>query len=152
MAPAPEFLPEKSHGQRSLVGYSSWGQKESDTTEWLNWTDCWKKNFTKAIAGRKNYKLILVMLKKTWDLGTSLMVQGLRLHTKFLIRELRSYMAYCMAKIYICVCSVTQSCPTFCIRIDCNPSGSSVHGISQARILEWISISSRGSSQPRDIY
>ena len=28
--------PEKSHGQRSLVGYSPWGGKESDTTEWLN--------------------------------------------------------------------------------------------------------------------
>ena len=31
--PAPVFLPEKSHGQRSLVGYSPWGRKESDTTE-----------------------------------------------------------------------------------------------------------------------
>ena len=29
----PVFLPEKSHGQRSLVGYSPWGRKESDTTE-----------------------------------------------------------------------------------------------------------------------
>ena len=27
------FLPEKSHGQRSLAGYSPWGRKESDTTE-----------------------------------------------------------------------------------------------------------------------
>ena len=33
--PAPVFLPEKSHGQRSLVGYSPWGHKESDTTEQL---------------------------------------------------------------------------------------------------------------------
>ena len=30
------FLPRKSHGQRSLVGYSPWGCKESDTTEWLH--------------------------------------------------------------------------------------------------------------------
>ena len=29
----PVFLPGKFHGQRSLVGYSSWGHKESDTTE-----------------------------------------------------------------------------------------------------------------------
>ena len=29
----PEFLPEKSHGQRSLAGCSSWGGKQSDTTE-----------------------------------------------------------------------------------------------------------------------
>jgi len=35
--------------------------------------------------------------------------------------------------------------------MDCSPSGSSVHGIFQARILEWVAISSsRGSSQPRD--
>ena len=32
----PVFLPGKSHGQRSLVGYSPWGRKESDTIEWLN--------------------------------------------------------------------------------------------------------------------
>ena len=35
--PSPVFLPEESHGQRSLVGYSPWGHKESDTTEWLRW-------------------------------------------------------------------------------------------------------------------
>jgi len=32
MSTHPEFLPGKSHGQRNLVGYSLWGQKESDTT------------------------------------------------------------------------------------------------------------------------
>ena len=31
--PTPVFLPGKSHGQRSLVGYSPWGRKESDTTD-----------------------------------------------------------------------------------------------------------------------
>ena len=31
--PTPAFLPEKSHGQKNLAGYSLWGQKESDTTE-----------------------------------------------------------------------------------------------------------------------
>ena len=31
--PTPVFLPGEFHGQRSLVGYSSWGHKESDTTE-----------------------------------------------------------------------------------------------------------------------
>ena len=34
--PTPVFLPGKSHGQRSLVGYSPWGHKESDTTEQLS--------------------------------------------------------------------------------------------------------------------
>ena len=34
--PTPGFLPGESHGQRSLAGYSPWGPKESDTTEWLS--------------------------------------------------------------------------------------------------------------------
>ena len=49
------------------------------------------------------------------------------------------------------VCDVTQSCLTLCNPVDCSPPGSCVHGILQARILEWVAISfSRGSSQPRD--
>ena len=35
MQPTPVFLPGKSHGWRSLVGYSPWGHKELDTTEQL---------------------------------------------------------------------------------------------------------------------
>ena len=43
-----------------------------------------------------------------------------------------------------------QSCLTLCNPMDCSPSGSSVHGILQVRILEWVAIpSSRESSQPR---
>ena len=46
---------------------------------------------------------------------------------------------------------VTQSCLTLCDPVDCSPPGSSLHGILQARILEWVAISfSRGSSWPRD--
>ena len=46
---------------------------------------------------------------------------------------------------------IARSCPTLCDPVDCSPPGSSVHGILQARILEWVAISfSRGSSQPRD--
>ena len=46
---------------------------------------------------------------------------------------------------------VTQSCPTLCDPMDCSLPGSSVLGISQARVLEWAAIPfSRGSSQPRD--
>ena len=46
---------------------------------------------------------------------------------------------------------VAQSCPTLCDLMGCSPPGSSVHGILQARILEWVAISfCRGSSWPRD--
>ena len=46
---------------------------------------------------------------------------------------------------------VSQSGLTLCNPMDCSLPGSSVHGILQARILEWVAISfSRGSSQPSD--
>ena len=46
---------------------------------------------------------------------------------------------------------VAQLCPTLCDPMDCGLPGSSIHGIFQARILEWVAISfSRGSSRPRD--
>ena len=42
-------------------------------------------------------------------------------------------------------------CLTLCDPLDCSPPGSSVHGILQARIPEWVAMpSSRGSSQPRN--
>ena len=45
----------------------------------------------------------------------------------------------------------TQSCLTLWHPMDCSLPGSSIHGIFQARVLEWVAISfSRGSSQPRD--
>ena len=71
--------------------------------------------------------------------------------------------SFCFCFLFFCCCcfvyhflmtclvsEVTQSCPTLCDHIDCSLSGSSVHGIFQAIVLEWIAISfSRGSSQPR---
>ena len=49
------------------------------------------------------------------------------------------------------VCVYGQSHLTLCDPVDCSPPSSSVHGIFQARILEWGATSfSRGSSQPRD--
>ena len=51
----------------------------------------------------------------------------------------------------VLLCLVAWLCPTLCNPLNCSPPGSSVHGISQARILEWVAISfSRGSSWPRD--
>ena len=53
--------------------------------------------------------------------------------------------------LYLCACSVAQSYLILCDPLDYSISGCSVHGILQARILEWIAISSwMGSSLPRD--
>ena len=64
--------------------------------------------------------------------------------------------AWFLVKSSVCVCVcvcvlVAQSCQTLCNPMDCSPPGSSVHGILQARVLEWIAMpSSRRSFQPRD--
>ena len=62
------------------------------------------------------------------------------------------YTMYMRECIYLCdLCLVAQSCPTLCNPVDCSPPGSSVHGIIQAGILEWVAMpSSTGSSQARD--
>ena len=60
---------------------------------------------------------------------------------------------YCWKdKMCVCVCVLfTQLRLTLCDPMNCSPPGSSVHGIFQARILEWVAIPfSRGFSQPRD--
>ena len=53
-----------------------------------------------------------------------------------LYEELPVSMMWCV------MCSVAQSSPTLCSPMDCIPPGSSVHGIFQARIPEWVAISS----------
>ena len=56
-----------------------------------------------------------------------------------------------LKSIFVLVCSVAQLCPTLCYPMNCSPPGSSVHGLLQARILEWVAISSfRESSPPSD--
>ena len=55
--------------------------------------------------------------------------------------------------VYACVCAkLLQLYPCgLCDHVDCSPSDSSIHGILQARMLEWVAIPfSRGSSLPRD--
>ena len=70
------------------------------------------------------------------------------------LREERFYTESSFATAVECVCVCAQwfqSCLNLCNPMDCSPPGSSVHGILQARILEWVAMpSSRGSSGPRD--
>ena len=58
----------------------------------------------------------------------------------------------CFIHAYVPVCvQWLQLCPTLCSPVDFSPPGSSVHGILQAGILEWVAMpSSRGSSRPRE--
>ena len=63
-----------------------------------------------------------------------------------------SFSFQCMiSELLICYCSVTNLCLILGNSMDSSPLGSSVHGISQARVLEWVAIYfSRGSSRFRD--
>ena len=73
-------------------------------------------------------------------------VLNLRLST----RCLTCNMCVCVC---VCVCVWDQSCPTLCDLMECSPPVSSVHGIFQARKMEWVANSySRGSFQPKDQY
>ena len=73
------------------------------------------------------------------------------MHIGILYRELSLCNLYLLMNISKKVSEVSQSCPTLCDPVVCSLPGFSVHGILQARILEWVAISfSRGSSRPRD--
>ena len=58
--PTPLFLPRKSHGWRSLAGYSPWSHKESDRTEWLHF------QVTMSIKWVNTPAKSLYMLNKCW--------------------------------------------------------------------------------------
>ena len=70
------------------------------------------------------------------------------LHSRWILYQLSSQGSQ---KHQWVVVLVAQSCPLLCDLMDCSQPGSCVHGILQARMLEWVAIPfSRGSSWPRD--
>ena len=69
------------------------------------------------------------------------------------LRKRTKYLRYqdTLGNLCVCVCVCAQSCPILPDPIDCSSPGSSVHRTLQARILEWVVISSsRGPSQPME--
>ena len=87
---------------------------------------------------------------ETLKVSLSAQERGVQSHGVFKTRCVLKFLylseCYCF-----CMWLKTQSCPTLCDPMDCSPPGFSVHGILQARILEWVAMSSsRGSSWSRD--
>ena len=67
--PTPVLLPGKSHGQRSMVGYSPWGHKELDTTEWLHFHfSDWTTTTKNKVLRTKVISRLLLWLNKIWKL------------------------------------------------------------------------------------
>ena len=134
----PVLLLGKSHGQRSLVGYSPWGRKELDTTERLHF----HFSYCSWVLKARILKWVALSLSRGffWPKKKLASLHSLPLRHQGSPRikdESES--------------EVAQSRPTLCDPMDCSLPGSSIHGTFQAIVLEWIAISfSRGSSQPRD--
>ena len=74
-------------------------------------------------------------------------VLGVIIKHRNIWREKTAGLFLWLCLVCVCVFVCAQSSPTLCDPMDCSLSGSSVHGILQARILKWVAISSsRGSS------
>ena len=86
--PTPLVLPGEPHGQRNLVGYSSWCLKESDTTERLNWTELkhWARDilFLKRVCWDKCGKRSTIILEKN---GISEMILNSSVHYKIFTKR-----------------------------------------------------------------
>ena len=80
-----------------------------------------------------------------------ILVPILKFQEKILIGWLKNNIKFKTIIFLICMCSVAQWRLTLCDPLDCSLPGSSVHGIFQAKVLEWVAISfSRGSYWSRD--
>ena len=112
-------------------GYSPWGCKESDTTNWLSTTTT-AYIYAHAAAAAKALQSCKTLwphrrqptrLCRPWDspgkntgVGCHFLLQCMKVKSES---------------------EVAQSCPTLGDPMDCSPPGSSVHGIFQAKVLEW---------------
>ena len=124
-----EWTPGVGDGQGGLACCDSWCCKESDATEQLDWTEL--RHSMVTVHG--------MVTSRTQVLSYS------RIDNRWIMD---SYVVW----VPVCVrAQLLQLHQTLCDPMDCTPPGSSVHGILQARILEWVAMPfSRGHSWPRD--
>ena len=140
--PTPVLLPGKSHGRRSLVGCSPWGREESDTTERLH------LHFSLSCIGEGNGNpLQCSCLENPRDggawwaaiYGVAQSQTRLKRLSSSSILRFSSVQSLSRVRLFETPWTV------------CSLPGSSVHWIHQARIVEWVAISSsRGPSLSRD--
>ena len=89
-------------------------------------------------------EVLIVVLVYDFEMTTGIeyiFIYLLSIFLHFFVPAQESFLFFYCSVLFLFVCMlVTQSCPTLCDPTDCSPPGFSVHGILQARILEWIAI------------
>ena len=102
------------------------------------------KKTTVSISVSNVSKSVYLLDLKYWSVNCMLRIRSVDRSDQMPVQKAR-----CSITISEKWVSVAQFCPTLCDPVDCSTSGSSVHGILQARILGWVAIPfSRVSSQP----
>ena len=145
--PTPVFLPGESHGRRSLVGYSPWGRKESDTTERLHLHLWIYFNFFPSIQQRYSYvyhvKTALISWSclhlKTPVLKTAHLLEWVGYIQVFPSHLSSHHLMWVLPHQSRAACSAISESLShvwLCDPMDHNPPGFSVYRILQARILE----------------
>ena len=136
MATHSSILAGESHGQRSLVGYSPRGHKESDTTcvsdlhNKCNRTYYWRAWVWSEMALSLDLRPCYRPAQLSQRATPSNRVSVLHLLNG---NNTSEWKWKSLSRVWLC-----------------DPMGSTVRGILQARILEWVAFPFRGSSQPRD--
>ena len=123
LQPTPVFLPGEFHGQRGLVGY---GVGHDWVTEYAHTQE---KLFPELSLG---FSGLLSFVSSFLHLKINIHIYCLGFPGTLVGKE-----STCNARIKVLF---TKSCSILCDPMNCNPPGSTVHGILQARILEWVSI------------
>ena len=120
----------------------------------MRWPKYWSFSFSiipsKEIPGLISFRMDWLDLLAVQGTLKSLLQHHSSKASIFFMAESEEELKSLLMKVKV-ESEVAQSCPTLCDPIDCSLPGSSLHGILQARVLEWVAISfSRGSSPPRD--
>ena len=153
-AEAPIFWPPDAKSQlvrKDPDAGRDWRQEkrttEDETAGWHHWPNGHEFEQTPGDEGQRSLGCCIPWGRKEWDVTE-------RLNNS---KELKKDLHKVCVCVCVCVCACAHSCTQSLSRVWlCNPldyslSGSSVHGIFQARILEWVAISSsRGSFRSRD--
>ena len=130
--------------------HAEWKQPWTVPTEWVWW--CFGKTLVRNKADLIPCQSLLTLaLEKLWNFTFIFYTPSpwpSFLKVSFIcVVQILSYQIH----IYMFVCVCAQSCLTLCDSMNCSLPGSTVHGVFQAKILEWAANSySRGSSQPKD--